>query len=134
MPQAQMTADLLADNFVTEFDDDELHEQYDNMLDECHEQCSYVSASPSDLIKEHDPVAYRCGFNDWLDGESRDRLECVDDRYFDADEFNSFDLPWECDECGDECDESDNDGLCDTCEEERLEDEAADEEDDESDD
>ena len=44
-------------------------EQYDEMLDECYGEVRLGSLtfSPSRVLKEMDPVAYRCWFNDWMD-------------------------------------------------------------------
>lgn len=49
----------------------EAYELYDAMLDECHEpmKIGYMSFSASEVLSECDPIAYRCGFNDWLDSE-----------------------------------------------------------------
>jgi hypothetical protein len=44
------------------------YELYDEMLDECYpmvDVCGYTY-DPSRALKELDPIAYRCGFNDWL--------------------------------------------------------------------
>lgn len=49
----------------------DLHEEYDQMLDELYEeQCTNlpVCISGSELIKEFDPIAYRCGYSDFIDG------------------------------------------------------------------
>jgi hypothetical protein len=46
--------------------------QYDELLDECYptvKVCGY-DFSPSYALKELDPIAYRCGFGDWLDSEN----------------------------------------------------------------
>ncbi len=56
---------------------------YDDMLNECYDFAevggpfSYMLASK--ILSECDPVAYRCGFNDWLDGEE---LVEIDDEYY----------------------------------------------------
>ena len=46
---------------------------YDEMLDECYDMSSvggpFSHMRASKVLQECDPVAYRCGFNDWLDGE-----------------------------------------------------------------
>lgn len=46
---------------------------YDEYLDELYQHAldnipSLAHLSVSKLIKEHAPVDYRCGFNDWIDG------------------------------------------------------------------
>jgi len=60
------------DNFADE-NDSMLHDLYDQMLDECYsdqlENITFIHlSSASRLLSEYDPIAYRCGFNDWLDG------------------------------------------------------------------
>lgn len=65
---------------LTELD---THRMYDDFLDECYSMSgvggpfTYMLASK--ILSECDPVAYRCGFNDWLDGES---LYEVDGEYY----------------------------------------------------
>jgi len=60
------------DNFIDD-NDHMLHQIYDEMLDECYsdqlESITFIHlSSVSRLLSEYDPIAYRCGFNDWLDG------------------------------------------------------------------
>lgn len=52
-------------------DESEAYERYDEMLDECHEpmRIGDLVFYPSEVLSECDPIAYRCGFNDWLDSE-----------------------------------------------------------------
>lgn len=54
-----------------ELDDYELHQRYDDMLDEIYESANIAGYEyqTSRALKEIDPIAYRCGFNDWLDAE-----------------------------------------------------------------
>ncbi len=56
-----------------------LHAQYDDMLDECYsfEKVGGVFElmSPSVVLREVDPTAYRCGFSDWMDGVSDQYVE-----------------------------------------------------------
>lgn len=42
---------------------------YDEMLDELYPTMDIagIEFEPSRVLKELDPIAYRCGFNDWLD-------------------------------------------------------------------
>ena len=71
--------------FVT---DDELHEQYDEALDE--EGAVTVAGMrfwPSGILKNMDEVAYRTGFNDWLDGQ--DYIE-IDGEQYPKDEVDDF--------------------------------------------
>jgi len=58
-------------NGLTDYD---LHERYDEMLDEVYDYCTiagmqYCTGRALALL---DPIAYRCGFNDWLDSEIQD--------------------------------------------------------------
>lgn len=65
---------------LTELD---VNRMYDEFLDECYSMSevggpfAYMLASK--ILSECDPVAYRCGFNDWLDGE---RFYEVDGEYY----------------------------------------------------
>ena len=67
---------------------------YDEMLDECYSFASvggpFASMSPSRVLAEVDPVAYRCGKNDWEDAESRDRWEEIDGEYYDRREVEEL--------------------------------------------
>jgi len=49
----------------------EAHDRYDEMLDECCElvRIGSLTYDPSHVLKNVDPIAYRCGFVDWLDSE-----------------------------------------------------------------
>ena len=51
--------------------DRELHDRYDEFLDEVYPDLTIagINYSTSDALKKVDAVAYRCGFNDWLDSE-----------------------------------------------------------------
>ena len=54
--------------------DYDLHERYDEMLDECYEPVTVTGMEyqTSRALRELDPIAYRCGFNDWLDAEMQE--------------------------------------------------------------
>ena len=58
------------DNF--ELDPDNYEEQYDDMLNECYPEVFNIQ--PSRILYECDPIAYRCGMNDYIDS-----LELSDD-------------------------------------------------------
>ena len=67
------------DNF--ELDPDDYAERYDDMLDECHGE--FMGMNASYILKGMDPVAYRCGLLDYLDGldqdeEKMDNDECLE--------------------------------------------------------
>lgn len=64
-----------------ELDPDSYAEQYDDMLDECHGD--FLGMNASYILKKMDPVAYRCGLLDYLDGldqdeEKMDNDECLE--------------------------------------------------------
>ena len=50
----------------TYIDETEAYQQYDDMLDECHPN-QIMNIPASTILKECDPIAYSCGFDDWLD-------------------------------------------------------------------
>lgn len=79
---AQLIETAVRDN-LTKIDREE---RFDAMLDECYsfEKVGgpFAHMSPSSVLKECDPTAYRCGVNDWdgddwteVDGETYDRRE-----------------------------------------------------------
>ena len=49
-------------------------ERYDEMLDECYPVAlpEFGGFDASRVLRALDPIAYRCGFYDWLDGEGID--------------------------------------------------------------
>lgn len=51
--------------------EDQLREQYDDMLDEVFPSYEFAGATflPSSLLRGADPIAYRVGFHGWLDAE-----------------------------------------------------------------
>lgn len=44
--------------------------------------------SAARILEEMDPIAFRCGLNDWLDGE--DNITEVNGGYYDTDEVNEI--------------------------------------------
>jgi len=54
--------------------DGELHAEYDAMLDEVWDTVTIggLQYPTARVMREVDPIAYRCGFNDWLDFEIQD--------------------------------------------------------------
>ena len=54
-------------------DPDDYTDQYDEMLNEGGPVCiGSLEYEPAEVLKLVDPIAYRCGMNDWLDGEQKD--------------------------------------------------------------
>lgn len=71
----------------------DLYERYDEMLDDCYEiiRIGTMEYCPSNVLREVDPIAYRCGFNDWLDSEMRDDYVVeVNGEYYDAEKVEEI--------------------------------------------
>ena len=65
----------------TTYSEYELYGMFDDMLDEVYgmvEVCG-ISYDSSNLWKNHDPIAYRCSFLDWLDAEGYVETEIGDE-------------------------------------------------------
>jgi hypothetical protein len=62
----------------TYIEESEAYQQYDYMLDECNPH-QIMDIPASTILKELDPIAYRCGFNDWLDSMELTTDEPEDD-------------------------------------------------------
>lgn len=75
---------------MTEWNDRELHEMYNEFLDECYGETEIAGYhyQTSRVLKEIDPIAYRCGFSDWLDAQMCDGIifEHSDGSYHDEEE------------------------------------------------
>lgn len=54
----------------------ELDRMYRDMLDECYGdvEIAGLTYSTSHALQTIDPVAYRCGFSDWLDADGWDEM------------------------------------------------------------
>lgn len=74
--------------------EDEAHDRYDDILDEVHEDMviGYLTFSASQVLKKCDPIAYRCGFNDFESSQIEDEVWFEDDPTEDEDED---DTDWE---------------------------------------
>lgn len=73
---------------VTFTSDAKLHKQYDESLDEDGPvTVAGLEYEPSYILKSCDEVAYRTGFNDWLDGQ--DFIE-IDGEQYPKDEVEDF--------------------------------------------
>ena len=57
------------DAIEIDIDSQEFEEMYEQMLDDCYEEIKIGSLtfSPSQILKECDPIAYRCGKIDYAD-------------------------------------------------------------------
>ena len=60
-----------------ELDPEDYADQYDEMLDEVHGD--FLGMNASYILKEMDPVAYRCGLLDYLDGLDQDEEKMNND-------------------------------------------------------
>lgn len=81
-----------------ELDPDDFADQFDEMLDESGEvSVGYTSFYPSRILKELDPIGYRCGLTDFVDS-----LDVED-----SDEYQS--LQSEIDDIQDEIDQLESD-------------------------
>lgn len=60
---------------------------YEDMLDECYDMPTIAGIEflPSRILREIDPIAYKCGWIDWCDAEGIDTDELEDDYTFDRD-------------------------------------------------
>ena len=68
-------ADVLTDLGIGgELTEEELYNMYDEDLDNIYDDINVAGMEypTSEILKKVDNVAYRCGFNDWLDSRVRD--------------------------------------------------------------
>lgn len=56
---------------------DDAYMMYDNMLDEFCDtvRIGSLTYAPSDVLRKTDPIAYRCGFLDYMDSEGYEETE-----------------------------------------------------------
>lgn len=75
-----------------ELDDYDLHERYDQWLDEIYPEVELGHSvfQPSEILKELEPITYRVGFSDFLDSMTEN------------DSIIDMDNAPECEECGKE--------------------------------
>jgi hypothetical protein len=69
--------------------EDEMHEIYDEFIDETSNEISILGLTyyASEILKKVDPIAYRCYFHDWLDGEE---VVEINDYYYDTKEIEDL--------------------------------------------
>ena len=73
------------DTDLIELSESELDDAYCEMLDECYPDCSIAGYNycTSLALYEVDPIAYDCGFSDWLDSEiTEGRIIEHNDKYY----------------------------------------------------
>ena len=64
------------DSFNLE-DHEDLTEQYNEMLDGVYGE--FMNMYASHILKSTDPIAYRCGYSDYVDGLDLESFECYTD-------------------------------------------------------
>ena len=74
--QIQLLASKI-DNF--ELDPEDFADQYDDMLDDVNGE--FMGFDASQILKEMDPTAYRCGLLDYIDGLDQDEEKMKDYDY-----------------------------------------------------
>ena len=58
---------------------EEAEEMYEEMIDECYGEVNVgVTFNASRVLKELDPIAFRCGFNDYMDSLFEDGYTLTD--------------------------------------------------------
>lgn len=60
--------EIIRDNY--EPDESAFEDSYNDMLDECYPEVFNIS--PSRILSECDPIQYRCGLSDYVDGLETD--------------------------------------------------------------
>ena len=89
----ELVEELFDKRVLDDLDSIDMEERYDDMLNEIYSLDSiggpFSNILASDVLKANDPVAYRCGFNDYLDSE-RDIVIEVNDEYYDSDELDKL--------------------------------------------
>jgi hypothetical protein len=70
---------------------EQAYDAYNQMLDEAdHVIIGGIEFSPSDILREMDPIAYDVGFNDYMDSMDIDTDELSDSDYDDSDYDDSM--------------------------------------------
>ena len=58
---------------------EQAEEMYDDMIDEIYGEVNVgITFNASRVLKELDPIAYRCGFNDYMDSLFEDGYTLMD--------------------------------------------------------
>lgn len=67
MRHPEITKELARANDIDVYTEEDLYSEYDNMLDEVSEEIKIgsITFSASQVLKEMDETAYRCGFSDY---------------------------------------------------------------------
>lgn len=84
---------LVAERVKAELDSLDTEESYRDMLDECYSFKAvggiFAAMSPANVLEEVDPVAYRCGLNDYEDSLTDSYTE-IDEEYYSTDEVDAI--------------------------------------------
>lgn len=86
---------IALEDILNEFDELDMDTLYDEMLDECYRPIEICGLRyyPSDIFEKIDPVAYRCGFSDFVDSQEKDdRIISFDNgsTYYDLEQIEEF--------------------------------------------
>ena len=82
--------ELLDERVKEELSEINMEEAYDNMLDEVHESCELCNQyGASRILKEVDPIAYNCGYSDFIDSQSDSCYE-LDGEYYEQYEVDEI--------------------------------------------
>ncbi len=65
---------------------EDVYDAYNDMLDDCSPmvRIGNLEYMPSEVLKRVDPIAYRCGLNDYLDSLAQDGLFCLECEEFEC--------------------------------------------------
>ena len=81
----------LTDKIKDDLKPTDMDQAYDDMLDECYSfDCVggiFATMSPSRVLRECDPVAYRCGFSDYVDSQE---MIIIDGDYYNSDKCETI--------------------------------------------
>jgi hypothetical protein len=87
----QRWLEIVSEFNVTHYTDDMLHEQFDEFINEVYSPIEIFGMTfyASDILKENGPIAYRCSFNDYIDGQDDIVIELFGE-YYDRRETESI--------------------------------------------
>ncbi|MFA5037528.1 MAG: hypothetical protein WC479_10185 [Candidatus Izemoplasmatales bacterium] len=91
----KITADIADEHGFDILDDDALHDMFDSYIDDMQSPLMIMGLEyfqVAKIWKDIDTTAYDTGFNDWLDGESRNVTitELSDGEWMDTDKYNEL--------------------------------------------
>lgn len=79
--KSELVRDML-DHVIAECTAIDREQRFSDMLDECYSFGAvggpFASMSPSRVLKEIDPIAFRCGVNDYMDSEGTVEIDGED--------------------------------------------------------